>query len=59
MPDRHCRSDDDESDVDEQNHNVDQQKQQDHLNSIFNGHLMKWKYEAEEGSAFLIIVFVL
>jgi hypothetical protein len=24
-----------------------------HLNSLFNGHLMKWKYEAEEGSAFI------
>jgi hypothetical protein len=26
---------------------------QSHLNSLFNGHLMKWKYEAEEGSAFI------
>lgn len=26
---------------------------QNHLNSLFNGHLMKWKYEAEEGSSFL------
>jgi hypothetical protein len=24
-----------------------------HLNSLFNGHLMKWKYEAEEGSPFI------
>jgi hypothetical protein len=24
-----------------------------HLNSLFNGHLMKWKFEAEEGSAFI------
>ena len=28
-------------------------RHQNHLNSLFNGHLMKWKYEAEEGSAFL------
>ena len=28
-------------------------RQQNHLNSLFNGHLMKWKYEAEEGSSFL------
>jgi type IV secretory pathway VirB10-like protein len=26
---------------------------QTHLNSLFNGHLMKWKYEAEEGTSFL------
>jgi hypothetical protein len=26
---------------------------QSHLNSLFNGHLMKWKFEAEEGSAFI------
>lgn len=26
---------------------------QSHLNSLFNGHLMKWKYEAEEGSVFI------
>jgi len=26
---------------------------QNHLNSLFNGHLMKWKYEAEEGSSFI------
>lgn len=26
---------------------------QNHLNSLFNGHLMKWKFEAEEGSAFI------
>ena len=26
-----------------------------HLNSLFNGHLMKWKYEAEEGSGFIRI----
>ena len=26
---------------------------QNHLNSLFNGHLMKWKFEAEEGSAFV------
>jgi hypothetical protein len=26
-----------------------------HLNSLFNGHLMKWKYEAEEGSMFIRI----
>ena len=24
-----------------------------HLNSLFNGHLMKWKFEAEEGTIFL------
>lgn len=24
-----------------------------HLNSLFNGHLMKWKFEAEEGSGFI------
>jgi hypothetical protein len=24
-----------------------------HLNSLFNGHLMKWKFEAEEGTSFL------
>jgi hypothetical protein len=24
-----------------------------HLNSLFNGHLMKWKFDAEEGTAFL------
>lgn len=29
------------------------QPQQNHLNSLFNGHLMKWKFEAEEGSAFI------
>lgn len=26
---------------------------QNHLNSLFNGHLMKWKFEAEEGSPFV------
>lgn len=26
---------------------------QNHLNSLFNGHLMKWKFEAEEGSPFI------
>ena len=26
---------------------------QNHLNSLFNGHLMKWKFEAEEGSTFI------
>jgi len=26
---------------------------QNHLNSLFNGHLMKWKFEAEEGSSFI------
>lgn len=26
---------------------------QNHLNSLFNGHLMQWKFEAEEGSAFI------
>ena len=26
---------------------------QSHLNSLFNGHLMKWKFEAEEGTAFI------
>lgn len=26
-----------------------------HLNSLFNGHLMKWKFEAEEGSGFIRI----
>jgi len=26
---------------------------QSHLNSLFNGHLMKWKFEAEEGTIFL------
>jgi hypothetical protein len=26
-----------------------------HLNSLFNGHLMKWKFEAEEGSSFIRI----
>lgn len=24
-----------------------------HLNSLFNGHLMKWKFDAEEGSCFV------
>jgi hypothetical protein len=28
---------------------------QSHLNSLFNGHLMKWKFDAEEGTAFLRI----
>jgi hypothetical protein len=28
---------------------------QNHLNSLFNGHLMKWKFEAEEGSPFIRI----
>lgn len=28
---------------------------QTHLNSLFNGHLMKWKYAAEEGTAFIRI----
>ena len=28
---------------------------QNHLNSLFNGHLMKWKFEAEEGSGFIRI----
>jgi EF-hand domain pair len=27
--------------------------QQNHLNSLFNGHLMKWKLEAEEGTSFI------
>jgi len=31
----------------------DAQPQLNHLNSLFNGHLMKWKFEAEEGSAFI------
>lgn len=26
---------------------------QNHLNSMFNGHLMKWKFQAEEGTAFI------
>lgn len=30
-----------------------QDQQQNHLNSLFNGHLMKWKFEAEEGSSFI------
>jgi hypothetical protein len=30
-----------------------QADRQSHLNSLFNGHLMKWKYEAEEGSPFI------
>lgn len=34
--------------------NVKQERtRQNHLNSLFNGHLMKWKYEAEEGSPFI------
>ena len=24
-----------------------------HINSLFNGHLMKWKFEAEEGTGFI------
>jgi len=28
---------------------------QTHLNSLFNGHLMKWKFAAEEGTAFIRI----
>jgi hypothetical protein len=32
-------------DIPEQQHN--------HLNSLFNGHLMKWKLEAEEGTSFI------
>ena len=31
----------------------DDSARQNHLNSLFNGHLMKWKFEAEEGSAFI------
>jgi hypothetical protein len=34
-------------------HHAQQSSKQSHLNSLFNGHLMKWKFEAEEGSAFL------
>lgn len=30
-------------------------QQNNHLNSLFNGHLMKWKFEAEEGSGFIRI----
>lgn len=33
--------------------NYGSDSKQTHLNSLFNGHLMKWKYEAEEGTAFL------
>lgn len=29
------------------------EQQQNHLNSLFNGHLMKWKFEAEEGTSFI------
>ncbi|GAX24834.1 hypothetical protein FisN_6Hh397 [Fistulifera solaris] len=32
-----------------------EQSRQNHLNSLFNGHLMKWKFEAEEGSSFIRI----
>jgi len=28
---------------------------QNHLNSLFNGHLMKWKFAAEEGTSFIRI----
>eukprot|EP00522_Entomoneis_paludosa_P013116 CAMPEP_0172452290 /NCGR_PEP_ID=MMETSP1065-20121228/10006_1 /TAXON_ID=265537 /ORGANISM="Amphiprora paludosa, Strain CCMP125" /LENGTH=281 /DNA_ID=CAMNT_0013204331 /DNA_START=30 /DNA_END=875 /DNA_ORIENTATION=+ len=38
---------------DEGEADYDLEKQSNHLNSLFNGHLMKWKYEAEEGSSFL------
>jgi len=34
-------------------HNDVPEARQNHLNSLFNGHLMKWKFEAEEGSAFI------
>jgi hypothetical protein len=34
-------------------HRAEPTKQNNHLNSLFNGHLMKWKMDAEEGSAFI------
>mmetsp|Transcript_986 Transcript_986/g.1285 ORF Transcript_986/g.1285 Transcript_986/m.1285 type:complete len:283 (-) Transcript_986:179-1027(-) len=36
-----------------QDFDIESEGRQNHLNSLFNGHLMKWKYEAEEGSSFL------
>jgi hypothetical protein len=38
--------------ADDQNSYEDTTRQN-HLNSLFNGHLMKWKFEAEEGSVFV------
>lgn len=38
-----------------QDHNPYSNSKQSHLNSLFNGHLMKWKFEAEEGSVFIRI----
>jgi 23S rRNA-/tRNA-specific pseudouridylate synthase len=37
----------------QERHHDQRSSKQSHLNSLFNGHLMKWKFEAEEGSAFL------
>lgn len=34
-------------------HDTRHSSKQNHLNSLFNGHLMKWKFDAEEGTAFL------
>jgi hypothetical protein len=44
-----------ESEQDRRNHGADvpTNSKQNHLNSLFNGHLMKWKFDAEEGTAFL------
>jgi hypothetical protein len=37
----------------EPRHESHSNSKQSHLNSLFNGHLMKWKFEAEEGTAFI------
>lgn len=40
----------------EEEHRAHQQQEltrQNHLNSLFNGHLMKWKLESEEGTSFI------
>jgi hypothetical protein len=41
------------TDVDAENAMFAEDSKNNHINSLFNGHLMKWKFEAEEGTGFL------
>jgi hypothetical protein len=41
------------TEVDAENAMFSDDAKNSHINSLFNGHLMKWKFEAEEGTGFL------
>lgn len=42
-----------DADGDAENAMYSEHSKNSHINSLFNGHLMKWKFEAEEGTGFL------